>query len=410
MKFLRMTLTAALRALRRNKMRSALTILGIVIGVAAVITTVGLGLGASAAIQDQIRSLGTNLLIIVPGTRSRGGAHSGWGGASTLSVLDARAIEREGQGIRAVSYFRRGSVQVLYGNENWRTTIQATTPSYLDVFDSEVTRGEFFDERDMKNGARVVVLGATIVSQLFEAGEDPIGAVLRIKDASFRVIGVLESKGGSSFGDDRDDLILMPFTTAERRILGATLPGVVQNIIVSGQTGTDAHEISLEIEEILRQRHRLRADEDSDFTVHTQDEVASTMGSVTKILGSVLLGVASISLLVGGIGIMNILLVSVTERTREIGIRMAVGAKGRHILVQFLVEAMILSVIGGLIGIALGLAGTQAIAHFAEIPFVFSPLVILGAVLFSASVGIFFGFYPARKASNLDPIASLRYE
>jgi ABC-type antimicrobial peptide transport system permease subunit len=405
-----MTLTAALRALRRNKMRSALTILGIVIGVAAVITTVGLGLGASAAIQDQIRSLGTNLLIIVPGTRSRGGAHSGWGGASTLSVLDARAIEREGQGIRAVSYFRRGSVQVLYGNENWRTTIQATTPSYLDVFDSELTRGEFFDERDMKNGARVVVLGATIVSQLFEAGEDPIGAVLRIKDASFRVIGVLESKGGSSFGDDRDDLILMPFTTAERRILGATLPGVVQNIIVSGQTGTDAHEISLEIEEILRQRHALRADEDSDFTVHTQDEVASTMGIVTKILGSVLLGVASISLLVGGIGIMNILLVSVTERTREIGIRMAVGAKGRHILVQFLVEAMILSVIGGVIGIALGLAGTQAIAHFAEIPFVFSPLVILGAVLFSASVGIFFGFYPARKASNLDPIASLRYE
>jgi ABC-type antimicrobial peptide transport system permease subunit len=405
-----MTLTAALRALRRNKMRSALTILGIVIGVAAVITTVGLGLGASAAIQDQIRSLGTNLLIIVPGTRSRGGAHSGWGGASTLSVLDARAIEREGQGIRAVSYFRRGSVQVLYGNENWRTTIQATTPSYLDVFDSELTRGEFFDERDMKNGARVVVLGATIVSQLFEAGEDPIGAVLRIKDASFRVIGVLESKGGSGFGDDRDDLILMPFTTAERRILGATLPGVVQNIIVSGQTGTDAHEISLEIEEILRQRHALRADEDSDFTVHTQDEVASTMGIVTKILGSVLLGVASISLLVGGIGIMNILLVSVTERTREIGIRMAVGAKGRHILVQFLVEAMILSVIGGVIGIALGLAGTQAIAHFAEIPFVFSPLVILGAVLFSASVGIFFGFYPARKASNLDPIASLRYE
>ncbi len=410
MKFFRMTLTAALRALRRNKMRSALTILGIVIGVAAVITTVGLGLGASTAIQDQIRSLGTNLLIVVPGTRTRGGAHSGWGGASSLSVLDARAIERESRGVRAVSYARRGSAQVLYGNANWKTTIQATTPSYLDVSDSEVISGEFFDERDMMNGTRVVVVGETIVSQLFEKGEDPVGAVIRIKDTSFRVIGILGSKGGSGFGEDRDDLLLMPFTTAERRVLGATLPGVVQNIIVSGQTGTDSHELSLEIEEILRQRHRLRAEQDSDFTVHSQEEVASTMGNVTRILGSVLMGVASVSLLVGGIGIMNILLVSVTERTREIGIRMAVGAKGRHILVQFLVEAMILSVIGGIIGIALGLAGTQVIAHFAEIPFVFSPVAILGAVLFSGSVGVFFGFYPARKASNLDPIASLRYE
>jgi len=410
MKFLRMTLTAALRALRRNKMRSALTILGIVIGVAAVITTVGLGLGASAAVQDQIRSLGTNLLIVVPGTRSRGGAHSGWGGASSLSVLDARAIEREGRGVRAVSYARRGSGQVLYGNENWKTTIQATTPSYLDVSDSSLVSGEFFDERDMMNATRVVVLGETIVSQLFEEGEDPVGAVIRIKDASFRVIGVLGSKGGSGFGEDRDDLLLMPFTTAERRVLGASLPGAVQNIIVSGQTGADSHEVSLEIEQILRQRHRLRADQENDFTVHSQEEVASTMGNVTRILGSVLMGVASISLLVGGIGIMNILLVSVTERTREIGIRMAVGAKGRHILLQFLVEAMILSVIGGVIGIVLGLAGTQAIAHFAEIPFVFSPVAILGAVLFSGSVGVFFGFYPARKASNLDPIASLRYE
>ena len=410
MKFLRMTLTAALRALQRSKMRSALTILGIVIGVAAVITTVGLGLGASAAIQDQIRSLGSNLLIVVPGTRSRGGAHSGWGGASNLSALDARAIERESRGVRAVSYVRRGSAQVLYGNANWKTTVQATTPSYPDVSDSEVIAGEFFNERDMKNGARVVVLGETIVSQLFEEGEDPVGAVLRIKETSFRVIGVLGSKGGSSFGEDRDDLLLVPFTTAERRILGASVPGAVQNIIVSGQTGMDSHELSLEIEEILRQRHRLRADQDNDFTVHSQEEVASTMKNVTKILGSVLMGVASISLIVGGIGIMNILLVSVTERTREIGIRMAVGAKGRHILVQFLVEAMILSVIGGIIGIALGLAGTQAIAHFAEIPFVFSPVAIVGAVLFSGSVGVFFGFYPARKASNLDPIASLRYE
>ncbi|MDE0885374.1 MAG: ABC transporter permease [Myxococcota bacterium] len=410
MKFLRMTLVAALRALRRNKMRSALTILGIVIGVAAVITTVGLGQGASEAVQSQIRSLGTNLLVVVPGTRTRGGAHSGWGGASTLSVMDARALEREATGIRAVSYIRRGSAQVLYGNSNWRTTIQATTPSYLDVSDSAMAQGDFFDERDMKNGARVAVLGGTLVGQLFEVGEDPIGAVLRIKEASFRVIGVLESKGGSSFGSDRDDLLLVPFTTGERRILGATLPGVVEQIIVSARTETSAHEASLEIEDILRQRHRIRPDQENDFTVHSQEEIANTMGSVTRILSSVLMGVASISLLVGGIGIMNILLVSVIERTREIGIRMAVGAKGSHILVQFLVEAMILSMIGGIIGIILGLVGTQVIAHFAEIPFVFSPGAIVGAVLFSGSVGIFFGFYPARKASNLDPIASLRYE
>lgn len=410
MKLLRMAFFAAFRALRRNKMRSALTILGIVIGVAAVITTVGIGQGASAAIQAQIQSLGTNLLVIVPGTQSRGGAHSGWGGASSLSILDSEAIQREAGEVRAVTYIRRGSTQVLYGNENWRTTVQGTTPSYLSVTDSNVGTGEFFDNRDMRTGARVVVLGETIVKQLFEEGEDPIGAVLRIKEASFRVIGVLESKGGSNFGSDRDDLILMPFTTAERRVLGAALPGSVQQIMVSASIGQDPHAVSLDIEEILRHRHRLRPDQDSDFTVHSQEDVANTMGTVMGIMSSVLMGVASISLLVGGIGIMNILLVSVTERTREIGIRMAVGAKGRHILVQFLVESMILSVIGGIIGISLGLLGTQAAASFASIPFVFSLPAILGAVAFSGTVGIFFGFYPARKASQLDPIASLRYE
>lgn len=410
MKLLRMAFFAAFRALRRNKMRSALTILGIVIGVAAVITTVGIGQGASAAIQAQIQSLGTNLLVVAPGTQSRGGAHSGWGGASTLSILDARAIEREVGDVRAVTYVRRGSTQVLYGNANWRTTILATTPSYLTVTDSNITAGEFFNARDMRTGARVAILGETLVEQLFEAGEDPVGAVLRIKGTSFRVIGVLESKGGTTLGQDRDDLILMPFPTAERRVLGAALPGAVENILVAARIGQDPHAVSLEIEEILRHRHRLRPDQESDFTVHSQEEVANTMGRVTGIMSSVLLGVASVSLLVGGIGIMNILLVSVTERTREIGIRMAVGAKGRHILVQFLVEAMILSVIGGLIGIALGLMGTQAVAYFAAIPFVFSLAAIVGAVVFSGSVGVFFGFYPARKASQLDPISSLRYE
>ena len=410
MKLLRMTLAAALRALRRNKLRSALTILGIVIGVAAVITTVGIGQGASEAIQAQIRSLGNNLLVVVPGTMKFSGAHSGWGGASTLSRLDAEAIEREATSVEAVAYVRHAAVQVLYGNANWATSVQATTPSFRYVGDTDVVRGEFFDERDLRRAARVVLLGETVVDQLFASGEDPVGAVVRIRDAAFRVIGVLEPKGGSSLGNDRDDMILMPFTTAERRILGSAIPGMVQQIMVSAREDADMRAASIEIEEILRHRHRLVVGEDSDFTIRSQEEIASMMATVTGIMSAVLMGVASISLLVGGIGIMNILLVSVTERTREIGIRMAVGAKSRHILFQFLVESVILSVIGGIIGIALGLGGILLIARFAGFPFVFSILAVLGAVVFSAGVGTFFGFYPARQASQLDPIASLRYE
>ena len=405
-----MTMAAALRALRRNKLRSALTILGIVIGVAAVITTVGIGQGASRAIQDQIRSMGNNLLVVIPGTRKFGGAHSGWGGASTLTLLDAQAIEREAISVEAVAYMRSGGVQVVYGNENWATTVQATTPSFRYVGNTEVSRGEFFGDRDMKVGARVVLLGQTVVDQLFAAGEDPIGAVVRIRDAAFHVIGVLESKGGSNFKSDFDDLVLMPFTTAERRVLGARIPGMVQHIMVSARADADGQAATAEIEEILRHRHRLKPDEDSDFTIRSQEEIAATMATVTGIMSAVLMGVASISLLVGGIGIMNILLVSVTERTREIGIRMAVGAKARHILIQFLVESIVLSVIGGMIGTLLGLAGSFMIANFAGFPFVVSPATVAGAVLFSGTVGMFFGFYPARQASQLDPIASLRYE
>jgi putative ABC transport system permease protein len=255
-----------------------------------------------------------------------------------------------------------------------------------------------------------VVVGQTIVDQLFESGEDPIGAVVRIRNAAFRVIGVLKSKGGSNFSGDRDDNVLMPFTTALRRVLGNRLPGMIQQIMVSASPGVDSLTVAAEIEEIMRDRHRLKPSDDSDFTIRSQEEVAEMMGTVMGIMSSVLMGVASISLLVGGIGIMNILLVSVTERTREIGVRMAVGAKSRHILVQFLVEAIILSMVGGTIGTVLGLAGTMAIAHFAGFPFVFSLAAVLGAVLFSGTVGMFFGFYPARQASRLDPIDSLRYE
>ena len=410
MKLLRMTFSASLRALRRNKLRSALTILGMVIGVAAVITTVGIGQGATRAIEDLIASMGTDLLVVMPGTHSRGGANSGWGGASSLTIDDARAIEREGSFVDSVTYMRTGSVQILYGHSNWATTVMGTTPAFREVGNSDVVQGEYFSERDMRFAARVVVVGQTIVDQLFESGEDPIGAAVRIRDTAFRVIGVLESKGGTSFAGDRDDYVLMPFTTAVRRVLGNRLPGMVQQIMVSASPGMGSLAAADEIEEIIRNQHRLKPSDDSDFTIRTQEEVADMMGNVMGIMSSVLMGVASISLLVGGIGIMNILLVSVTERTREIGVRMAVGAKSRHILVQFLVESIILSMLGGLIGTLLGLAGTQAIARAANFPFVFSLAAVAGAVLFSGAVGMFFGFYPARQASRLDPIASLRYE
>lgn len=410
MKLLRMTFSASLRALRRNKMRSSLTILGIVIGVAAVITTVGIGQGATRAIEDLIASMGTDLLVVMPGTHSRGGANSGWGGSSSLTLDDARAIEREADSVDLVTYMRTGSAQVVYGHSNWATSVMGTTPVFRQVGNSDVVQGEYFTDRDMRVAARVVVVGQTIVDQLFESGEDPIGAVVRIRDTAFHVIGVLESKGGTSFAGDRDDYVLMPFTTAVRRVLGNRLPGMVQQIMVSASPGINSLTAADEIEEILRHQHRLKPSDDSDFTIRTQEEIANMMGNVMGIMSSVLMGVASISLLVGGIGIMNILLVSVTERTREIGVRMAVGAKSRHILIQFLVESIILSMLGGLIGTLLGLAGTQAIARTANFPFVFSPAAVAGAVLFSGTVGMFFGFYPARQASRLDPIASLRYE
>jgi putative ABC transport system permease protein len=410
MKLLRMTLFASLRALRRNKLRSALTILGMVIGVAAVITTVGIGQGATRAIESQIAGMGNDLLVVMPGTHRRGGANSGWGGASSLTLDDARAIEREASFVDQVSYMRSGAVQVVYGHSNWATTVMGTTPSFQQVGNSDVVEGEYFSERDLRSAARVAVVGQTIVDQLFESGEDPIGAVVRIRDTAFRVIGVLESKGGTSFTGDRDDYVIMPFTTAIRRVLGNRSPGMVQQIMVSAIPGVGSHTAADEIEEIMRDRHQLKPSEDSDFTIRTQEEVADMMGNVMGILSSALMGIASISLLVGGIGIMNILLVSVTERTREIGVRMAVGAKSRHILIQFLAESIILSTVGGLIGTLLGLAGIRIIARAADLPFVFSLAAVVGAVVFSGTVGIFFGFYPARQASRLDPIVSLRYE
>jgi putative ABC transport system permease protein len=409
-KLLQMTLVAALRALRRNKLRSALTMLGIVIGVAAVIAMVSVGQGANEAVQKQIESLGTNLLMVIPGATTAGGARSGWGGVSTLTVADANAIQRECPSVADVTYFRRQVVQVLYGNRNWSTVAQGTTPSYVRVRDWKVVEGSFFTQRDEDTANRVAVLGQTVVNELFGPGEDPVGAQIRIVDVPFTVIGVLEPKGQSGYGRDQDDVVLMPFTTAERRVLGITFVGTVDMIFASAVSNREIDAATSEITALLHERHHVPKGQDDDFTVRDLNEIAQARESASQVMSTLLLSVASISLLVGGIGIMNILLVSVTERTHEIGIRMAVGAKSRHILLQFLVEAITLSIAGGLAGAVLGVVGAEAISFFAEWPTVISPAVIAGSILFSGAVGVFFGFYPARKASRLDPILALRYE
>jgi len=410
MKLLRMTLRAALRALRRNKMRSALTMLGIIIGVGAVIAMVSIGQGADAAVQQQIRSLGTDLLMVVPGATTASGARSGWGGVSTLTTADAAAIKRDCPAVAEVTYFRRQVAQVVYGDQNWSTVVQGATPSYFKVREWPVTDGQVYGPRDEETANRVAVLGRTVADQLFGPGQDPVGTIIRIKNVPFRVIGVLEPKGQTMWGQDQDDAVLMPYSTAERRVLGAELLGTVDMIHVTATDRDRLDEAGQQITALLRERHRIQHDQTDDFTVRSLNDMAEASKSASQVMTNLLLSVASISLLVGGIGIMNILLVSVTERTREIGIRMAVGAKSRHILFQFLVEAMTLSMVGGLAGAILGVISAGLISHLAAWPTLVSPAAVAGAFLFSGAVGVFFGFYPARQASRLDPITALRYE
>ena len=410
MKLMRMTLTAALRALRRNKLRSILTMLGIIIGVAAVIAMVSVGQGANLAVQQQIESLGTNLLMIVPGATTASGVRSGWGGVSTLTLQDADAIKRECPSIDTITYFRRQGVQVVYGNKNWYTTAQGTTPEFTQVRKWNVANGAFFTQRDDSTASRVVVIGQTVAAQLFGADEEPVGAQIRILEVPFTVIGVLESKGQAGYGQDQDDVLLMPFNTAVRRVLGTKFVGTVDMIFASASSQEVMGQATDELTTLLRDRHKIAPKQDDDFTVRNLADIAKARESASQVMTTLLLSVASISLLVGGIGIMNILLVSVTERTREIGIRMAIGAKARHILLQFLVEATTLSMFGGVVGAILGITSAKAISFFAQWPTVVSASVVLVSVLFSGAVGVFFGFYPARKASQLDPILALRYE
>ena len=405
-----MTARVAARALWRNRLRSSLTMLGMIIGVAAVIAMVSVGKGADQFVQQQIASLGTNLIMVIPGAVTSGGARSGWGGASTLTTADTEAIRRAAPAVAAVTHSRRAIQQVIYGNVNWSTVIQGVTQEFEDVRDWPVESGSFFNDRHEKSAAKVAVLGATVVRNLFSPGQDPVGSEIRIKSVPFRVIGVLAPKGQSSWGQDQDDVVMIPFSTAERRVLGTEILGSVEMIYA---TTSSASELPVAVEEItnaLRQQHRIGRGQDDDFTVRTLEDMAGASAAASQVMGNLLLAIASISLMVGGIGIMNILLVSVTERTREIGLRMAVGAKARHILLQFLSEAAVLSMTGGLIGVALGLLVTDLIGRLAQWPTVLSPTSIAAAFLFSGAVGVFFGYYPAYKASRLDPIEALRWE
>jgi putative ABC transport system permease protein len=410
MKLLRMTLRAAARALRRNKLRSVLTMLGIIIGVGAVIAMVSIGQGADAAVQEQIRSLGTDMVMIVPGATTATGVRSGWGGVSTLTSADAQAIKKECPAVKEVSYFKRAVVQIIAGDKNWSTAVQGAPPSFFRVRDWPVVLGNEFTDRDEEGAARVAILGQTPVDQLFGPGQDPVGSLIRIKNVPFRVVGVLEAKGQAMWGQDQDDVVIIPFSTAERRVLGTGFLGTVDTILASAQTSQLIGAASEQITAVLRQRHHIQPAADPDFTVRNLEEFARASQTASQVMTNLLLSVAAISLLVGGIGIMNILLVSVTERTREIGVRMAVGAKGRHILLQFLVEATALSMAGGAIGAVLGIGAALLISHLAEWPTLVSPVAVAGAILFSGAVGIFFGFYPARQAARLDPIQALRYE
>jgi macrolide transport system ATP-binding/permease protein len=455
--FSAMALNAAGRALRRNKLRAALTMLGIFIGVAAVIAMVAVGDGARYSVEQQIQSLGTNLLVILPGATTANGVRAGFGSTSTLRVSDAQAITKEASSVEAVSYIDRQVAQVVAGNHNWSTSVTGTTPEYLTIRDWPVESGRAFTEEETQSAAPVCLLGQTVVNNLFAEGENPLGKTIRVKNFPLRVLGVLAAKGQSTYGQDQDDVVLMPFYTAQRKVLGnaqvttvissmtgngSTNPvlnpysgvpttnavyatstalispfgntpqisGVVNNIYVKAVDAKSVEALQNEIQTLLHRRHRIQPAQDDDFTVRSLNEIAEASESASRVMTLLLAAVASISLLVGGIGIMNIMLVSVTERTREIGIRMAIGARRLHILLQFLVESLLLSVLGGLAGIILGIVVSRMLSAIAHWPTIVSAASVAGGFAFAAAVGVFFGWYPARKASQLDPIEALRYE
>ncbi|MBI5776912.1 MAG: ABC transporter permease [Nitrospirae bacterium] len=410
MNFLLVTIQLAFRVLRRNPMRAGLTMLGIIIGVGAVVAMVSLGQGASASVQSQIASLGTNVLIVIPGATTVSGVRSGLGGVSTLTVEDAREIERKVDGVSAVTYATRAVLQVVHEHKNWNTVVLGTTSAFPDIRDWPMAQGSFFTQADDDTAAKVAVIGKTAAENLFEPGEEIVGGQIRIKNVSLRIVGILASKGQTMQGQDQDDVMVIPFSTAERKVLGTQFLGTVGIILTATERRDQTQAVAQDIKQLLRARHRIPSTEEDDFTIRTMEDIAKTLAVASRTMLMMLMSIASISLMVGGIGIMNILLVSVTERTREIGVRMAVGAKRRHILLQFLIEATILSTVGGLAGILAGIAGAHFVTTIAGWPTIISMQAIIVAFLFSAGVGIFFGLYPANKASRLNPIEALLYE
>ncbi len=401
----------ALRALRVNKLRSALTMLGIIIGVSAVIAMMAVGAGARERIAEQIRSIGSNVIIILSGSTTSGGIRIGSGSILTLTEDDATAIAREVAAVEAAAPTMRGTGQVVFGNQNWSTVIQGATPEYLVVREWPVVAGRDIMPQDVDGAVKVVLLGQTVAANLF-GDSDPVGEIIRIKKVPFTVVGVLAAKGQSAWGQDQDDIVVIPLSTAKRKVLGVSQanPRSVGAILIRAWEPEGIPVAVEQITALLRQRHRLQPAQEDDFTVRNLSEVFAAQEESARTMSLLLGAIASVSLLVGGIGIMNIMLVSVTERTREIGIRMAVGARERDILTQFLIEAVTLALIGGIVGIALGVGGSALLSFLAQWETLIAPQAILLAFFFSTAVGVFFGYYPARKAASLDPIEALRYE
>jgi putative ABC transport system permease protein len=399
------TLLLAQREIRRNVMRSSLTILGIVIGVAAVITMVTVGNGATEKVTSDIAKLGSNMLHVRPG-QGRHGPGGARTSANPFDAADVAAIEREVSGLRAVAPTEASSSQVIYGNENWSTSVTGSTNAFMEVRDWPLDSGRRFTEGEMRAGKAVCILGKTVRDQLFGA-QNPLGVTIRLGKISCKVIGILSSKGQSSFGTDQDDIVLIPLRTLQRRLTGKT---DITTILVSAADGVSTEKVKANIERLMRERRHMGQNKEDDFHVRDMKEIVSTLTGTTRVLTALLGAVAAVSLLVGGIGIMNIMLVSVTERTREIGTRLAIGALEREVLMQFLVEAVVLSSLGGLCGIALGLGAAAFGASALSVPFIFDPGIVVIAFAFSATVGVLFGYVPARKAARLDPIEALRHE
>ncbi len=399
-------LMSAFRALQRNKMRSFLTMLGIIIGVSAVIAMLAIGQGAKYSVEQQINALGTNVLIVLPGSQQTAGVRVGAGSVTTLTEDDAAAILRECPAVALVSPGTRAGGQVIAGNLNWATSVEGTGTDYLDIRQWKIAYGDFYADQDIKSAAKVCVLGKTVADNLFPDAS-PVGQNIRIRNVPFKVIGVLEKKGQNAMGMDQDDIILAPYTTVARRL--SWFP-YIRQILVSATSQANIPVAQQQISELLRMRHKLSPYDPDDFTIRNQADLANAATATTDVLTILLASIASVSLLVGGIGIMNIMLVSVTERTREIGIRMSVGARGKDILTQFLIEALVLSLVGGIAGMILGVIGSSVVSTMAKWPTVVTAFSILLSFGFSIAVGVFFGFYPARKAAMLNPIDALRYE